>query len=55
MKEFTAKYDGFCNECGFDIEGEVDEVCYVDDELVHALCAEDRSVSGWGSKVKVVE
>ena len=41
-KVFLARYSGTpCGSCGDRIE-EGDEVCYVDDELCHAQCAEEE-------------
>lgn len=35
---FEARYPGTCGECGDDIDPG-DEVCYEDDELIHADCS----------------
>lgn len=42
---FEARYEGSCEECGDDIcPGDL--VAYVDDELVHADCADDARSAG---------
>lgn len=41
MRTFEAKYDGPCGLCDGRIK-EGEDVVYVDDELVHALCAEEN-------------
>lgn len=46
MMTFTARYPGQCLMC-FDAIEPGDEVTYVDDELMHDLCAPDTEGGLW--------
>lgn len=42
LRTIVASYDSECPLCGMPIVGEVDEIVCLDDQWVHAKCAEDE-------------